>query len=48
MGTTPGIGSQPSAAEGQGNFRFALVALTSLFFMWGFITSLNTLDSPHI
>lgn len=48
MGTTPGIGSQPSAAEGQGNFRFALVALTSLFFMWGFITSLNDILIPHL
>ena len=48
MGTPTGIGSQPNAAEGQGNFRFALVALTSLFFMWGFITSLNDILIPHL
>ncbi|SBS34128.1 L-fucose-proton symporter [Marinomonas aquimarina] len=28
--------------------RFALVALTSLFFMWGFITSLNDILIPHL
>ena len=31
-----------------GNFRFALVALTSLFFMWGFITCLNDILIPYL
>lgn len=32
----------------QPNHRFALTALTSLFFMWGFITSLNDILIPHL
>lgn len=32
----------------QGNFRFALVALTSLFFMWGFLTCLNDILIPYL
>ncbi|WP_417537995.1 sugar MFS transporter [Marinomonas sp.] len=36
------------AAKPQSNQRFALVALTSLFFMWGFITSLNDILIPHL
>ncbi|MBJ7556281.1 sugar MFS transporter [Marinomonas spartinae] len=36
------------AAKGQPNYRFALTALTSLFFMWGFITSLNDILIPHL
>jgi len=30
------------------NYQFALVALTSLFFMWGFITCLNDILIPHL
>jgi len=30
------------------NYRFALTALTSLFFMWGFITCLNDILIPHL
>ncbi|MDI5837406.1 sugar MFS transporter [Shewanella xiamenensis] len=30
------------------NYRFALVSLTSLFFMWGFITCLNDILIPHL
>ncbi|WP_246737883.1 MULTISPECIES: sugar MFS transporter [Rhizobium] len=30
------------------NYRFALTALTSLFFMWGFITCLNDILVPHL
>jgi FHS family L-fucose permease-like MFS transporter len=37
------------AAGGQdGNYNFALSALTSLFFMWGFITCLNDILIPHL
>ncbi|OUS25925.1 glucose/galactose MFS transporter [Thalassotalea sp. 42_200_T64] len=31
-----------------GNYNFALVSLTSLFFMWGFITCLNDILIPHL
>jgi len=30
------------------NYRFALMSLTSLFFMWGFITCLNDILIPHL
>lgn len=30
------------------NYSFALVSLTSLFFMWGFITCLNDILIPHL
>ncbi|MDP4945341.1 sugar MFS transporter [Alishewanella sp. SMS8] len=31
-----------------GNYRFALTALTTLFFMWGFITCLNDILIPYL
>jgi FHS family L-fucose permease-like MFS transporter len=31
-----------------GNNAFALISLTSLFFMWGFITALNDILIPHL
>ncbi len=31
-----------------GGYRSALVSLTTLFFMWGFITSLNDILIPHL
>jgi len=34
--------------EQSSNYRFALVSLTSLFFMWGFITCLNDILIPHL
>jgi len=37
--------SQPSDGDG---YRFALTSLTSLFFMWGFITCLNDILIPHL
>ncbi|MCL1095266.1 sugar MFS transporter [Shewanella kaireitica] len=37
-----------AAAADNGNYRFALVSLTSLFFMWGFITCLNDILIPHL
>ena len=42
--------SAPAGAKapaGQ-NHQFALIALTSLFFMWGFITCLNDILVPHL
>ncbi|WP_338592762.1 sugar MFS transporter [Shewanella khirikhana] len=49
MATAP----SPSVAatqvgDGAGNFRFALASLTTLFFMWGFITCLNDILIPHL
>ena len=38
----------PAAGPSASGQRFALVALTSLFFMWGFITSLNDILIPHL
>lgn len=34
--------------DGNPSFQFALTALTSLFFMWGFLTSLNDILIPHL
>lgn len=34
--------------DGTSNYTFALVSLTSLFFMWGFITCLNDILIPHL
>ena len=45
--TTP----QTSALHGSEqptNYRFALTALTSLFFIWGFITCLNDILIPYL
>jgi FHS family L-fucose permease-like MFS transporter len=41
-------GGAKSSATGANNYQFALVALTSLFFMWGFITCLNDILIPHL
>lgn len=30
------------------NYRFALIALTTLFFMWGFLTALNDILIPYL
>lgn len=38
-----GASSQPSQ-----NYTFSFAALTSLFFMWGFITNLNDILVPHL
>ncbi|HEU4487064.1 MAG TPA: sugar MFS transporter [Povalibacter sp.] len=37
-----------AAANGENNYMPALVVLTSLFFMWGLITSLNDILIPHL
>ncbi|WP_144208349.1 sugar MFS transporter [Shewanella donghaensis] len=41
-------GTTTVSNAGEGNYRFALVSLTSLFFMWGFITCLNDILIPHL
>ncbi|MFT5235863.1 MAG: FHS family L-fucose permease-like MFS transporter [Shewanella sp.] len=49
MAGTRVLSEQSSASVNQsGHFRFALVALTSLFFMWGFITCLNDILIPYL
>ncbi|WP_064791458.1 sugar MFS transporter [Shewanella woodyi] len=40
--------SGSNKAGTEGSYRFALVSLTSLFFMWGFITCLNDILIPHL
>jgi FHS family L-fucose permease-like MFS transporter len=37
-----------STKGGSENYTFALTSLTSLFFMWGFITCLNDILIPHL
>jgi len=34
--------------QGENNYTFSLMVLTSLFFMWGFITCLNDILIPHL
>ena len=36
------------SSQNTGNYRFALTSLTTLFFMWGFITCLNDILIPHL
>ena len=36
------------SANQNGHYRFALTSLTTLFFMWGFITCLNDILIPHL
>ena len=44
-----GIPSQSvQTATSNANYKPALVALTTLFFMWGFLTSLNDILIPHL
>ncbi|WP_018984388.1 sugar MFS transporter [Salinimonas chungwhensis] len=40
--------SQATASQRPSNSQFALWALTSLFFMWGFITAMNDILIPHL
>ncbi len=50
MATVSGVSSSTlTSSDGKGqNYTFDLVALTSLFFMWGFITCLNDILIPHL
>ena len=45
MQTTP---TNPYANGNNTNYTMPLVFLTSLFFMWGFMTSLNDILIPHL
>jgi MFS transporter, FHS family, L-fucose permease len=42
------VAAGSAARQERHNYGFALVALTSLFFMWGFITCLNDILVPHL
>lgn len=49
--TNPAAQTHPSSVtqvERTGGNRFALFSLTSLFFMWGFITAMNDILIPHL
>ncbi|GAB2506098.1 sugar MFS transporter [Microbulbifer agarilyticus] len=48
VGSNIGKASIGQVDEGASSQQFALVALTSLFFMWGFITCLNDILIPHL
>ncbi|QIR14699.1 sugar MFS transporter [Shewanella aestuarii] len=48
MASTISTSSTSAAPVNSGSYRFALVSLTSLFFMWGFITCLNDILIPHL
>jgi FHS family L-fucose permease-like MFS transporter len=43
----PNVKNDRTTDRGQ-NYNFALTVLTSLFFMWGFITCLNDILIPHL
>jgi FHS family L-fucose permease-like MFS transporter len=40
--------SKPAVALGSASTRAALATVTSLFFMWGFVTALNDILIPHL
>lgn len=46
--SAPISAASSNAPDGGGNYGFALTSLTSLFFMWGFITCLNDILIPHL
>jgi MFS transporter, FHS family, L-fucose permease len=48
MAPTPPSVPANAGAETPRNNRMPLIALTSLFFMWGFITCLNDILIPHL
>ncbi|GAA6204919.1 sugar MFS transporter [Thalassotalea sp. SU-HH00458] len=43
-----GVAQENNNQSEGGNYTFALTSLTSLFFMWGFITCLNDILIPHL
>lgn len=47
LGTT-NSSSQVSVASGGGSYRGAFAMVTTLFFIWGFLTSLNDILIPHL
>ena len=48
MNTSTDTAAQASANQGTQNHLFSLGALTTLFFLWGFLTCLNDILIPHL
>lgn len=50
MAGIPSVEATPSTSANGANLenRFALISLTILFFMWGFITAMNDILIPHL
>ncbi|ACH40663.1 glucose/galactose transporter [Citrifermentans bemidjiense Bem] len=48
MGGVVPTTAKPKSSPAQGDFSIALIALTFLFFAWGFITCLNDILIPHL
>lgn len=49
MASTAPTGNTATVSDGnEKNYTFPLVVLTSLFFMWGFLTCLNDILIPHL
>ncbi len=48
MAGTPISSSQVAQPQATGNYKIPLIVLTSLFFMWGFITCMNDILIPHL
>jgi len=46
--STPSAITAVDSVNQKGDYRFALTSLTTLFFMWGFITCLNDILIPHL
>ncbi|MFO7524482.1 MAG: MFS transporter, partial [Ignavibacteriaceae bacterium] len=46
--TTPSVNQSSNVNNANANYTPALIVLTSLFFMWGFITCLNDILIPHL
>ena len=46
--SAPASSMSKAAPQGDKNYTFELTVLTSLFFMWGFITCLNDILIPHL
>jgi FHS family L-fucose permease-like MFS transporter len=47
-GTSSSSGQVSVASGGSSNYRSAFVMVTTLFFIWGFLTSLNDILIPHL
>lgn len=45
---TAGSSTQATASSGGSNYRSAFALVTTLFFIWGFLTSLNDILIPHL
>jgi MFS transporter, FHS family, L-fucose permease len=48
IGTAGSSAKVSAASSGGGNYRNAFAMVTTLFFIWGFLTSLNDILIPHL